>query len=339
MPHAEPPPPQNAAVRLHGLDALRGVAALSVVLLHLTAVYQELPGLVSSAYLAVDFFFMLSGLVMARTFEPRMRAGLAPLTFLRMRYLRLWPTMLVGAVLSVPFLWRDSAHWLAFAKSAGPNLLLLPTLGEQEIFPLNIPAWSIFFELVANLAHGLVLWRLDRRALGLICAAFLILLAIAGAHHGNLDMGARGTTILGGLCRVGFAYTAGILIQRTWGDAPALPVPVALALIAMPAFLLGLGITHGDNWREDLLFVALLCPLLIWGGLRMRRAARIAMAAGALSFPLYAVHYPLLLLAHDLALGPVGAFLFAIACAAIVAGAQARFDHIRKARRTLQCAM
>jgi peptidoglycan/LPS O-acetylase OafA/YrhL len=318
---ALPPAPATAAerARLPGLDALRAVAALCVVVMHVGAIYPDAPRVIGAAYLAVDFFFLLSGFVMARTYEGRMREGtVRPGRFLAARCRRLWPTMAVGAVLSAPFLWRDFPDMPTFVAAALPNLLLLPSFVTPVLFALNTPAWSVFFELVANLAHGLVLHRLGNRALAVIVVLFLGALAACGMVFGNLDLGSRTENLVGGLARVGFSYGLGVLCWRLGRDRAVVPLPPLLALLAMPVLFVLASRTALEGWKFDLAFIAIAGPALLWGGLgwQLRGAARsLALAAGALSFPLYAIHYPVLLAAEAIGLPIWAAPLAALAAA------------------------
>ena len=86
--------------RLSGLDALRGVAAIMVVLLHVNHLAGD-AGWFTAGYLAVDLFFMLSGYVLARTFDRRLESDLSAMDFLVIRLRRLWPVMAVGALLGL----------------------------------------------------------------------------------------------------------------------------------------------------------------------------------------------------------------------------------------------
>ena len=305
--------------RLPGLDALRGIAAVCVMVMHLSAMYTGVVQRMAPAYLAVDFFFLLSGFVMARTYEDRLRAGrIDTLTFLAMRYRRLWPVMVIGALLSLPFVVRDSQSWEVAAEVSLPNLFLLPTFAAPEIFPLNVPAWSIFFELLANLGHAAVVQRLSKHMLAVMVAVFAAALLLAAWHFGTLDLGARKVTMIGGLVRVCFAYGLGVLLWRLHGDRAPIPVPPLLALVAMPVLFTAATRWGFAGWGFDLAFVLFGCPLILWGGLRMRGFGRLAGMAGALSFPLYAVHYPLLLGAEALGLVPLAGLTLAMAVAAII---------------------
>lgn len=329
-----PPAPRSHQARLPGLDALRAVAALSVVVMHVGAIWPGAPRMLGSAYLAVDFFFLLSGFVMARTYEDRMnREGLAPRRFLALRFQRLWPTMAVGAVLSLPFLWRDNPVAAVFVAAALPNFFLLPSFVTAELFPLNTPAWSIFFELFANLAHCAVLHRLRTRVL--LCGAAVLfgVLALVGSHFGNLDLGARPSTFLVGFVRVGFSYALGVALWRWHADRPPLAIPLPLGLALMAALFYAADAFHLGGAAFDLAFLAVACPLLLWSGLsagpRLAPVTTTAcLVAGALSFPLYAVHYPVLLAAEAAGLPMLAGPVLALSVATLVAWRLGGVKHI-----------
>ena len=302
---------------------LRGIAALCVLGLHARAIYGDQAWIFGKGYLAVDLFFMLSGYVMARTYDPRLANGLSPLRFLFARYRRLWPVMAVGSVIGLPKLWLELQSPSGFALTAGLNLLLLPVPHEGPGFPLNIPAWSILFELTANLIHGLILWRLRLRCLVLLAAATLPPIFWVGSSYGTFDVGAHTFDFFAGLPRVLLSYLIGIVLWKLWQDEPAVPVPPALALVAMPTMFAVAWVMGLQDWRLDLVFIVVACPLLIAGGLRLRAGSsavdRCALAFGALSFPLYAVHMPVLQGMHLLGYGQVGAALAAMTAGTLVA--------------------
>ncbi len=328
---ASPSAPATTPSRLLGLDALRGIAAFCVVLFHVRTVFETASQYSPRAYLAVDFFFVLSGFVMARAYEPKLRAGFGGDRFFKARYLRLWPTIAFGSLLFVPYV-REAADGfnLAFAKVFIANILLLPAVGENDFFPLNAPAWSIFFELVANLIHGMVLWKLGSRALLGIVLVCLCGLAFEAIDFGNLDVGAGKGEFIVGLLRVGFSYTLGILLWRHWGERKIHPVAGWLALVAMP--ILFAIKTHGvmTPSETDLAFVALASPLILVGGLAIRGGGRLAALAGELSFPLYATHFPVLYIARDLGLSGNAAISACLFVAGAVTAVQLTWRQRRK---------
>lgn len=298
--HASPTtgkPSAAKAGRLPGLEALRFVAALCVLLLHARAVYGGRL-VFARGYLGVDFFLMLSGYLMARTQEARLASGVTrPVRFMVNRYKRLWPTMAMGGLLGLPRLVYHSASALSAAGIAIANLLLIPLPLSFFLFPLNIPAWTIFFEMVANTLHVTLFWRFSR---WLLIGALLILLPVdvwIAKTYGGLDVGAKGETFLVGLPRVAFAYLIGIALYRWWRDRPPVAIPPVLAIAVMPVLLAAGWWLGWQDWRFDLAFVLIVCPLMIAGALRLApdsRLAGVSALVGQLSFPLFALQMPIL---------------------------------------------
>jgi peptidoglycan/LPS O-acetylase OafA/YrhL len=318
---------------------LRGIAALCVVGLHLQWINADHPRVFGKGFLAVDLFFMLSGYVMARTYEPRFAQGLSSLRFLAARYRRLWPIMAVGSVIGLPKLFGDLPDITAFLVTAACNIMLLPTPIHNLAFPLNIPAWSIFFELAVNLAHALILWRFGIRWLLALVTVAVAVMAWVGLSYGTIDIGAHGGDYFVGTARATLSYVIGIVLWRWWRDRPSLGISPALAFAAMPLIFASAWLLGIDDWRLDLSFIVAACPLLIAGGLRFGHSegvlASTAAALGALSFPLYAVHMPVIQGMRMLGFGSIWGGLtalasgIALALAAEIVGTR-RKQHRRK---------
>lgn len=300
--------------RLVGLEGLRGIAALCVLAFHAAMIATGKSH--GPAYLAVDFFFMLSGFIMARTYEQRFADGLSAGTFMVTRLRRLWPVMALGGLIGIPVLAGKLDEGLVMIVVL--NLLLIPTPVDDEVFPLNGPAWSIFLELFANLAHVLVLRRLSTRTLAWWIALLLVPVTWMALDRG-LAVGARPETMLLGIPRVLLPYSIGVLIWRLWEDAPPLHVSKLFAFAAMPVLFGGLAMIGGRSWVFDLLFVVLVCPLLIFGGMRLQGRMPMVAAAGAISFPLYAVHLPVLELAKASGAGVAVGVVLSLVVAGLVA--------------------
>lgn len=298
--------------RLAGLDALRGIAAMCVVLFHLW------PQQMANAYLAVDLFFMLSGYVMARNFEPAFAAGLTPGQFLRVRYLRLWPIMAIGGLLHLPIFLDQNGP--ALLPVAAVNLLLLPLPLRGLVFPLNGPSWSIFFELLANALHAAGLWRLSAARLGVMVAAMAAVLALVAAlSQHSLEVGMRPEAFWAGVPRVLMSYCGGMLLWRLWRDSPPIAVPGWAGLALLPLYV-GVNILQGGSrWPVDLMFVTIGGALAVAGALRMTAVPRWLVWLGSISFPLYAVHGAAAAAALALGLGKIMAIAAALAAASAVA--------------------
>ena len=308
----------EATPRLHGLDALRGIAALCVVAFHAHGVFGGFPHLFAKGYLAVDFFLMLSGYLMARTSEPRLAAGHSPLRFMVSRYRRFWPMMALGSLIGVPYLWVRAGDFAHFAPVLIANFLLLPWPLGRLMFALNIPAWTIFFELVANTVHVFALRSLHVRTIAALALFALGVTIAVLLSFGTLDLGARPENFLAGFPRIFLAYLIGILLHRL-GIAMRGPVLIGwLALIALPGAMLGSWFGGVSGWQFDLGFVLLVCPFAILGGLLLTRPTRLGWLSGAISFPLFAVHMPVLEGMRELGLGVMAAVPAAIGCALII---------------------
>ena len=278
--------------RLLGLDALRGLAAIAVLVFHL-----GFP--VFGAHLAVDFFFMLSGFVMARTYEQRLQSGvMGPVAFMKVRYKRLWGWMALGTSIGlVGVVLSGGASVQAFVSFAF-MVALLPALNMPAMpYFLNVPLWSIVYELVANAAHALGLARMGKKSLAVFAIA-----CFAGLCWATIVAGfPRGGFVeyhWTSLFKVGASYTLGILIWRLWGDTPPIKVPFAAAFVALPAYCVF--IYFWNLSLAPLFFIAVLSPLMMFGGMGAQFesdvAKRWAKTLGDISFPLYAVHLPLIML-------------------------------------------
>jgi peptidoglycan/LPS O-acetylase OafA/YrhL len=249
----------------------------------------------SKGYLGVDFFLLLSGYLMTRITEPRLRSSLSPQRFMVQRYKRFWGMMALGSLIGIPYLWvRAGGAWDPFLPALIANLLLLPWPVANLLFALNIPAWTIFAELVANAVHVFALRRLPTVVLAAMTAIVFALTVWAAASYGSLDVGARPSNWVPAVPRVFLAYCLGMLLGRIWQHLPTVPLPVPLTLLAVPAVLVTAIWFGWRHWVFDLAFVTLLCPLVILAALRITASNRAIWLSAAISFPVFAVHLPIL---------------------------------------------
>ena len=297
----------NKTAYFYLLDAIRGAAALIVLVRHTSYFFGwALP----MSHLAVDLFFMLSGVVIANAYEARLQDGLPPGRFMLIRLIRLYPFYLLGSVLGlVPVLAARSGlpaqglpGDLSWTLSAAA--LMLPTLSGADLYPLDTPAWSLFFELVANLFYALILRSLSGRLLWilmLLCAAGLALVLGVTPGH-SLHGGFSPATLAVGVFRVGFSFFAGVALYRHGHDVGNAAVSTgtgartrAIVLVGMAVVLLAASPPAPLRAIYELVAVTVLFPSLI--GLAMRSPlsgsdARRAAMLGTLSYPVYVLHVP-----------------------------------------------
>jgi peptidoglycan/LPS O-acetylase OafA/YrhL len=299
IPSRGPPRPQPASRTRHryaSLDARRALAAFSVVVYHLQRPYAPL------AYVAVDFFFVLSGFVIARAYSEKLAGGMPLRAFMKARYARLYPLFLLGSLYGLVQL---LAHWKSSNDSVGDllaslisTLFMLPTpsfltrsaTDLWPLYPLNGPAWSLFWELLVNLVFALVLFRMRTRHLALIAAVSLACLVAFVSIHRSLDLGWEWRSVDGGLARVFFSFVVGTIIFRLRKDRR--PAATYLALLPI-ALIFGLLFLPVYSLKFALFFCTAISPLVVLAGTFLEIPERIqpvGIFLGYLSYPIYMCH-------------------------------------------------
>lgn len=305
------------------LDGLRGVAALVVVWYHIFEAFAASPVTqrVNHGFLAVDFFYILSGFVIGYAYNDRWKKGLSTGRFFKRRLIRLHPMVVLSCVLGmISFCIQGCEQWdgshvafslvlLAFLM----QLFMIPVWpgasadirGGEEMYPLNGPSWSLFFEYIGNLLYALFLRRLSTRQLAVFTAMAGVGLAAFALYNlsgtGNLGVGwtLAGYNFPGGMLRMTFSFSAGLLLSRTFRPHAfrrAFPVCAAalVLLLAMP--YIGDGSRPWTNAIYELFCIMGIFPLLVWIAASGKATGRILASAcrflGDISYPLYIIHYP-----------------------------------------------
>ncbi|WP_051054150.1 acyltransferase family protein [Fibrella aestuarina] len=287
------------------LDGLRGVAAIAVLVFHFMELAEPdyTKNFIAHGYLAVDFFFCLSGFVVAYAYDGRLeQMGVG--TFLKLRLIRLQPLVVVGSVIGlISFLvdpYRNFYQTMGFGKTVWlfvTSCLMIPNpvLPQRynNIFHLNPPTWSLLWEYVASLVYALVLVKLANRWVWLLTGLAAIALCYTGVLFKNIGVGWSGETFIGGGARVAFSFLMGVLIYRSGWLIPTrlgfLPIAVLLLALLLVPFRDGL------NLVTEPLVVIIGFPVLLAMGATTSLSARwqsICTWLGELSYPLYMVHYP-----------------------------------------------
>ena len=303
------------------LDGLRGVAAVMVNAFHIFEAHATTPAnhIINRGYLAVDFFFLLSGFVVGYAYDDRWsRMGLRG--FLARRLIRLHPMVIMGAIIGAlafyygrcemfPLIAGTPVWKMLVVMLVGFTMVpLLPSMdirGWQEMYPLNGPAWSLFFEYIANLLYALVVRHFSKKLL-----AVLVLLAAAAVIHlgltspdgffaGGWSVDCPNLHI--GFVRLMFPFFGGLLLFRL-GKIARVPHAfwvcsgLIVTVLALPR--LG-GETHyWVNGLYESLCIILIFPLIVamgaGGTLGGKYSAGICDFLGRISYPIYITHYSLI---------------------------------------------
>lgn len=295
------------AHRFEVLDGLRGVAALVVVSLHVppfTGHWAPMAGL------AVDFFFVLSGFVIAHAYEQRLLSDMGAAEFMARRYIRLWPMFIIGA--TIGFAAGMLSGWGGFAvKAYAFNAPMIPMViqpAREYLYPVNLPAWSLFYELVANLMFALLVRRLSNAVLGLVMAAGLATLLI----YGRSDMGSALGEWPCALGRVSFSFFAGVAVYRLWKARPSPRIPGVLCVAALIAIFTA---------PLTPLVLILICPVLVYlaaSAIAVRGERELYLTLGAASYGAYVLHAPIARLSDIFVPGDGGPVVLAITYATAV---------------------
>lgn len=304
------------------LDGLRGVAALTVVWFHVFEAYatSHLDQQINHGYLAVDFFFILSGFVVGYAYDDRWKT-MTVQDFIKRRLIRLHPMVVLGAIIgAIMFYFQGCPVWdvskisvTALLIATLMNACLLPATpgteirGVGEMYPLNGPSWSLFFEYIGNILYAFFIHKLPTKALGvlvLLAGCGLASFAIWGPY-GDICVGfaLTGDNMLGGSLRLLFSFSAGLLLSRVFQ-----PIHIKGAFwicsLAVVTLLAVPRIGGSENlWMNgvyDTICSVIIFPLLVYlgasGKTTDRITTRVCKFLGDISYPLYMVHYPFIYL-------------------------------------------
>lgn len=305
------------------LDGLRGIAALMVVAFHVFEAHatSHLDQIINHGYLAVDFFFLLSGFVIGYAYDDRwskMSVG----DFFKIRLARLQPMVIVGMIIGAScFYFQDSVLWPAISEVPLWKMLmvmfigftLIPVSGSWEIrgwtemHPLNGPGWSLFYEYIANILYALFVKKFSTTLLSIlvfVSGCMLIHLAVTSSKGDVIGGWAIDeTNIHIGFSRLLFPFFGGLLLYRTqkliqiknaflWSGL------LLVTILAMPR--IGGSEYLWMNGLYDSLSIIFIFPLIVFlgasGEVTGKIASRFCKFLGDISYPIYITHYPLIYL-------------------------------------------
>ncbi|WP_426670122.1 acyltransferase family protein [Mucilaginibacter sp. McL0603] len=305
------------------LDGLRGVASILVVTFHVLETYSgdRFHQIINHGYLAVDFFFVLSGFVVAYAYDDRW-GKMTQWDFYKRRLIRLQPMVIIGTIIgAILFYFQASGAFpliagtplwkMLLVMAVGFTMLPLPISmdirGWQEMHPLNGPAWSLFFEYIANILYAVIIRKFSKTLLAIfvfLSACFLVQYLVMGPQGDVIGGWALDKTQLHvGFARVLYPFFGGVLLCRM---GKLIHIKGAFAICSLLLIIIfsipRLGGTK-DLWMNGLyesFCIIILFPLIVYigagGTMTGKYSTKICKFLGAISYPLYITHYPLIYL-------------------------------------------
>ncbi len=308
------------------LDGLRGVAAFMVIWYHIFEGFATSPidQKFNHGYLAVDFFFVLSGFVIGYAYDDRWQNGLTSKDFILRRIVRLQPMVVLGVVLGVlSFCIQGAVKWdgthvsvTAIVLSLLLGLFMIPAVpgtlpevrGYGEMFPLNGPSWSLFFEYIGSILYAIILHRLSTKALKSVAVTSGIALALmatlnmSGTYHLGVGWSLSEYGFFGGFIRMIFSFSIGLLMSRHFK-----PIKIRGAFWICSSIIIGLfcvpyigneaSVTNG---LFDAICTIAIFPVIIYLGASGKTtdaiSNKICSFLGNISYPVYIIHYPFMYL-------------------------------------------
>lgn len=306
------------------LDGLRGVAALLVVLFHVFEIHSHgdhSKQIINHGYLAVDFFFLLSGFVLGYAYDDRW-GKMTLKDFFKRRIIRLQPMIIIGSIIgALLFYFQDSPAlgWGGINEVPVWKMLLVMLIGFtlipvgkgldirgwNEMHPLNGPAWSLFFEYIANIVYALILRRLSKVVLAIlvvVAAGFTIHYALTNPN-GDIIGGWSiddSTQLKIGFIRLAFPFLAGLLLARMGKlrytkNAFLSAALLLVVLLSVPR--LGDADSLWLNGLYECFCLIIMFPFIIWlgagGKVQGYKASKVCKFLGDISYPIYITHFPI----------------------------------------------
>jgi peptidoglycan/LPS O-acetylase OafA/YrhL len=295
------------------LDGLRGIAAFSVAWLHAGIDFNQ-KYFPAHGYLAVDFFFCLSGFVVAYAYEARIKTGMAFGVFCAARFTRLYPMIFMAALLAnaIYVLATPLVGFSQLMLLSASVFLLLPfgLFFHLQAFPANGPVWSLCFEVFAN-----ALYFADAKQAVPQFRKYVVILACFGIALGFIIIRVGTVSAVGfaspqsfiaGFTRVLYSFLVGVMIFRFGGGNLCVRLP-GWVLVAILALVLCMPVPP-EPWIYDIVAILIIFPVIVALGAKVQPGgmAPVWEFCGRMSYPLYIIHQPVMRATHYLFYPGVG---------------------------------
>jgi peptidoglycan/LPS O-acetylase OafA/YrhL len=291
----------TATTRFEALDGWRGICACLVVLFHFhghSPIYSV--GLVRNSYLFVDFFFVLSGFVIAWNYASKLGDWPGVKRFLILRLGRVYPLHLFMLLCFVVYeSLRLATHADAFTGPNSPsavitNIFLVQSMGVHDSLTWNGPSWSISTEWWTYVTFALVIAWLGMRNWLLVATAVAAPIALLHLSKSGMD-----TTFDWGFVRCLFGFALGVACYRLYNAAPMRRAPNAgvatlteVAVVAAVVFFVSTAGTSPLSFLAPFVFAMAVLVFAAEGGWVSRVFhSRPLKWLGMVSYSIYLTHF------------------------------------------------
>jgi peptidoglycan/LPS O-acetylase OafA/YrhL len=175
--------------------------------------------------------------------------------------------------------------------------MILPAPVNGNLFQVNSPEWSLFMEFLINIVFALVLWKLSLRALAAVVLLSALAFLSAILFYGNAFLGPRWTDAAPGLLRVCFSFALGVLFARLHTGKRLKQSYISVFLLLGFMAVLSANVPGKFEGPYDSVVIFGVLPILLWLGSAYdmpERLQPLASMLGDISYPLYAIHFPVL---------------------------------------------
>lgn len=284
------------------MEGIRGIAALLVAVRHMKPIMT--PFTSQSSFLAVDIFFMLSGFVLAFSYDQRLRdATLGFFELSVLRVIRIYPLFILGSIIgAIVILTSIGPSWNLCLLILKTTFLIPSVDGVNQFYALDYPTWSLFFEMAYSFVYAGILFRLSDKTIAVIAALSAIFFFWGIVKHGGADIGYQPEYFAYGFARIGYSFSIGILIFRKRDTLsrllPRMGNRAVLLIFAATTLALILPVRHQSvsGALFDIVSLCVVFPVIIVAATQAKPSGIVEAAAlvlGMLSFPLYVFHVPL----------------------------------------------
>ena len=318
--------------RFEGLDGLRGVAAITVVIFHIFEIFSGDPAhqIINHGYLAVDFFYALSGFVISYAYDDRWnKMGLWD--FYKRRLIRLHPMVIAGTFVGVCYYFLGESDIFPNIENVKPytffvtillNILMIPTPKNFDIRgwgttnAFDDTTWTLTYEYLINILYSLIIRRLNNVIIAILTflSAFLTINLTLNFDIFNVfkNRDFRKYTVIGGweissceiyiaFARLLYPFFSGYLISRLKIKIQ-LPYSFIICSIILTIFLCCPRIVDESKWITNGIYetvvIIIIFPIIIMIGAgdteQNEAIIKICKSLGNFSYPLYITHIPLI---------------------------------------------